>query len=148
MLQFLCGKASDRKLRLFGCACCRAVWAIADSDIRKAIETAEQYADGLVSWDERQAAANAIEPKVAYFVDLAGFVAAAASAILWPDAQEGAKHATIVVIDIHETNGYADAYEDCSNELRCIFGPSLFRQVPFDATWRTPHVEALAQCIY
>ena len=46
MLCFLDGKVSERKLRLFGCACCRQVWHfMPDERSRKAIEIGEQFAD-------------------------------------------------------------------------------------------------------
>jgi hypothetical protein len=53
MLEFLRGKASDRKLRLLLVSCCRKLFhLIPDSFIRRAVRTAERYADGEVSSDK------------------------------------------------------------------------------------------------
>lgn len=57
MLEFLQGKTSDRKLRLFACACSRVSWRLLDEPGRRALETSERYADGLANLDELKAAA-------------------------------------------------------------------------------------------
>jgi hypothetical protein len=59
MLRFLRGKASDRKLRLFACGCCRQLWdRLADERSRRAVEAAERYADGEIPFDECLRAAD------------------------------------------------------------------------------------------
>ena len=47
MLAFMEGKASDRKLRLFGVACCRRGWeCLTDPKARRVLELVERAADG------------------------------------------------------------------------------------------------------
>jgi hypothetical protein len=57
MLSFLQHQASDRRLRLFACACCRALWPVlADERARRAVDVLERYADGRASEADLQAA--------------------------------------------------------------------------------------------
>jgi hypothetical protein len=52
MLQFLEGKASNRKFRLFAVACVRLVWERLPEEFRRSTEVCELYADGLASDQE------------------------------------------------------------------------------------------------
>src|SRR5262245_53412189 len=53
MLEYLRGRASQRKLRLFAVACCRRVERLfGDKRTRRAVEISEQYADGMATTKE------------------------------------------------------------------------------------------------
>jgi hypothetical protein len=61
MLDFLRGKASDRKLRLFAVACCRRFWThLRAPSLREAVEASERCADGLATDDEMAAACESV----------------------------------------------------------------------------------------
>jgi hypothetical protein len=53
LLDYLVDRASSRKFRLFGSACCRRLWPLlADERARNAVCLAERYADGLATEEE------------------------------------------------------------------------------------------------
>jgi hypothetical protein len=60
MLKFLGDKASDRRLRLFACACCRRTWDLLPVESRTAIGVMERFADGFLEREEFHATGRAV----------------------------------------------------------------------------------------
>jgi hypothetical protein len=59
MLRRVRRRASERKLRLFACACCRLVWPLlSDPRSRRAVEVAERHADGKTTQNRLTGAEN------------------------------------------------------------------------------------------
>src|SRR5260221_1602340 len=52
MLKFLRHKGTERRWRLFGCACCRRVWHLIPEEGRYAVEVSERFADNRATVDE------------------------------------------------------------------------------------------------
>jgi hypothetical protein len=89
MLDFIRGRASDRKLRLFAVACSRRIWhLLEDERCRFSVDVAERYAENFATEDEREGAAVAIDPGTDDDprANVAWFAAAAASACSYPAA--------------------------------------------------------------
>jgi hypothetical protein len=169
MLQFLRNKASNRKLRLFACACCRRIWnLLSDERSRKAVEVAEQYADGHIRKEELSAAQARAEQAIGAWwrrnsqslspeQRRLGAAAKAAKAV----ARSTDRAATLAaemqlatsLVFMVERIGQAYASQPVSlqcNFLRCIFGNPM-RPVTIDRTWLTWNAGAipkLAQAIY
>jgi hypothetical protein len=97
MIDFARGQASDRKLRLFSCACVRRVWHLLhDERSRHAVEVSERYADGLATDQELVAAVNAAYESAFRKIDFA-FRRAAEVAVV-----HAAKAAWIISADTAE----------------------------------------------
>lgn len=138
MLVFVQGKVSDRRLRLFACACARQVWPqLTDPRSRNAVEVAERFADSLVTRDEMTAAWAAASTAAC----------AAASTATCAAAREKQ------VVLLHEI---------CGNPFRPVvlpWGPCRDCHAPMNAPvigahvstgvpWFTPTVLSLAQVAY
>jgi hypothetical protein len=157
MLEYLRGKASGRKLRLFACACVRRIWTLLPTEeCRKAAQVAERYADRLADAEELRAAYTE-----AYFAGVApdyansvvvGELALYAEQQLaghtdpWESAFGSSDY-------VREAVGGAPGPDSQEREAQChllrdIFGPPLFHSVTFSPVWETPQVVALAQAAY
>jgi hypothetical protein len=145
MLLFLRNSASpsERKLRLWACACVRRVWhVLADERSHTAVEVAERYADGRASLGELQAAYQAARCD-------AGYAAAYAA---HARADEAAWHASDHARLVFAANAPSPALEDRefaaqADLLRDIFG-NPFQPVGFGPGRRSPTVLALARTAY
>ena len=163
MLDFLRGKASDRKLRLFAVACCRRIWHLmTDERSRRAVKVAERYADGMATNTQRRAAALA----AAAVGGKHGGAASFAVSVPAHDAAERAlEHAALSIgyasTKIMDTQWgdnrayFAAVTEASAGEhiaqiplLHDIFGPLLFRPVALDPSWLTSSVKQLAEATY
>jgi hypothetical protein len=60
MLEFLQGKTSARKLRLFASSCClqQPVWRLLNNEARALVSVAGRFAEDSVAWEEVLTAAN------------------------------------------------------------------------------------------
>jgi hypothetical protein len=170
MLMFLCSEAagwngrvlrwlgwgsclpSDRKLRLFACACCHRIWhRLADDRSRMAVEVAEKFADNPDDKELRIALDKAATAAYA--------VVGGSDATFW-----NAHAAGLAAHHTYESNfRFADFAPMAASHaaypgnlmmlatqcklLRDIFG-NPFRPVILEPSWLTPKVVALAQEVY
>ncbi len=169
LLEFLRGKASDRKLRLFNCACCRRIWhLLSDYPGRSAVEIAERYLDGGSGPLELATAHDAAVDFITEFlrrfeewtcdtdcllspklnaVQVAAFAARERSEPFGiEEAYEGShKYALTALATDLQTDSPERRWQ--TNSLRDIFG-NPFRPVVVDPAWLTSTVRMLAEGIY
>jgi hypothetical protein len=166
-LEVLRGKASDRKLRLFGVACCRRIYkSLSEERSQSLVLVAEQFADGLADADELRAAyEGALAANHDIYVN--GGNQYASTAVLGLQQSIDLDCVTTEVFNCvticddrlgtvcHDeaqfqelcTQLETDEWRAQSKLMRDIFG-NPFRAVAVDPAWLTSTVVALAEGIY
>ena len=152
MLNFLTGKASERKLRLFACACCRRIWnLIAEQSAQSAVEIAERYADGKATKKAAEQAGSAIDGAYSS-VDAAVFSAVSLEGRPAYGAAIAARGAVVAGQEHTEwgddDQAPASEFQAQADYLRDIFGPLPFRSLTIEPEALTSTVTALARGIY
>jgi hypothetical protein len=169
MLTFLRGRTTERKIRLFGVACCRRVWDLITSRrSHEAIEVAERWADGEVSdqvfWAASERAREAygelnrynrrtegtVRKRVGDRKAINSAMNAVTYAVHWAIGMDGLglawSSAAWAARRLDKTT-LRFQHAALADLVRCIFG-NPFRGVAVDPAWRTPDVLALARAVY
>ncbi len=168
MLEFLRGKTSERKLRLFAVGCCHKYRQLLVPEACEALDVAEKVAEGRASAEERRRVREVAfhvgwvsDPST---VSRRGPAKAAVCDALARSAWDAAIHASWRTSHIGTMQAYGSLethrsfHEDWSaakkrqdaalaQSLRCVFG-NPFRPVAFASSCLTPTVVAMAQFIY
>jgi hypothetical protein len=159
MLAFLGDRASDRRLRLFACGCCRAVWDRLTEFSRTAVGVAERYADGLAGGEELDTAGWTVENRLDLFPGEVPFDPGfwACGRRIGHDAGECARRCADTTApgwefvdadyDARRASRAAEAAVAQAVLARDIFG-NPFRPVTADPSWLTITVVALARQVY
>ena len=156
MLGTLRVSADPRRLRLFACACARRVLPLlTDPEGEQIVQTAERFADGLVSAEEfGRAGATALgvsdraAERAGYTISEETFLADALVSLTGRDPSGASELVPRYVRDAHLAHERASTEASAQSGLvRDIFG-NPFRPVTADPAWLTSTVVALAHGVY
>jgi hypothetical protein len=147
--EFVRGWSSDRKLRLFGVACCRRVQPLLSEGASKlAVEVAERFADGFASVNDLAAVEGDSLDAAYEGSEGSDERAIHAAACAYAVTLRAAKNAAMACDEARQASA-DDVAESAiqSSLLRDIFG-NPFRPVTIHSAWITSTVTSLAQAIY
>jgi hypothetical protein len=141
-------RVSNRKLRLFGCACCRRFAHLLPTEAtRHALEWSERAADGLVPFSELAAARAAI--KVQHPRNAGGWASNCAHFLAGRAAKSAAFSAYSTANEVARSLGEPDGTRHrpfAALMLDVVGNP--FRAPRWEKRWRTSTVRALARAAY
>jgi hypothetical protein len=147
-------KVGRRKLRLYACGCCRAVWDLLPDDrLRATVEVAERLADGQASPEEMAAARDGVSwmrddsavPRGTPAAVRVAIDMAVSAAYAQPFAAAFAVTAMSPPLASRRGNRRAGEAHLC-DLLRCVFG-NPFRPVS-SGPWITPAAVTVARDCY
>jgi hypothetical protein len=141
MLHQIRETGSDRKVRLFACACCRRVWhLLTDRRSQEAVAVAEAYADGQA---DKLALREACQE--AFQAITRGRLTSSAEGAAQACAEEYRAYPLMTAATLR---GVApEESKSFPLLLSCVFG-NPFRAVSMGPAWRTTEVVRLAQAAY
>jgi hypothetical protein len=146
MTEVVLGRASDRRLRLVACGCCREKWWRFSDQQLELVEAAERYADGILDEAEREdlhqvyvGGGGSASPEFRYAGKVPDPLTRLASECLAPPGHDA-------------EFGWGDSFSQPERPLRVtivrdIFG-NPFRPVTLDPAWLTSTAVAVAKGMY
>jgi len=151
-------RVSERKLRLFACACCRRAWDWFDDESRSLVLLGERLADGLATNVERRAASKKASERVGSYATghPANYAFCGITSPAWHGADLAIIHlpSMITGITMRRASGEVRSSKECRIEkehqqklLRDIVG-HLFVSASVNSAWLTPAVVSTARSIY
>jgi hypothetical protein len=159
--RFHFGKAGRRKLRLFGCACCRRIWHLLNEKERGWVEWGERIADGAPSLTKEEEQANsgavAIGEKLARAYATWAARAPLNSNLI--NSAQSAQQCAVYAAELNATKGRHSVSQEVAQAeergqvalVRDVFGNPFAPPPPLSAAvraWNDGTVVQLAQSIY
>ena len=138
--RFLAQQKSNRKLRLFACACALRVWHLINKEeLKDCLQRSERFAEGGLHDDFR------IETFNLGLLNSKSRAGLAVVSTAWETALGAAEHTASNAAQAAPRRAGRKAQTELIN---CIFGLQKSRKDPLDPRWLTSTVVDLAQAIY